>query len=42
VRTGIAPGNRKLSDWMPSQRLKYLTDEEIQALYAYLQTLRGT
>ena len=41
VRTGIAPGNRKLSEWMPSTRLKYLTDEEIQALYAYLQTLRG-
>jgi cytochrome c553 len=40
VRTGIAPGNRKLSDWMPSQRLQYLTDEEIQGLYAYLQTLR--
>ena len=40
VTTGIAPGNRKLSDWMPSQRLKYLTDEEIQALYDYIQTLR--
>lgn len=40
VRTGIAPGGRKLSDWMPSQRLQYLTDEEIQALRAYLQTLQ--
>ena len=40
VRTGIAPGNRKLSEWMPSRRLQYLTDEEIQALYAHLQTLR--
>ena len=40
VRTGIAPGNRKLSDWMPSKQLQYLTDEEIQALYAFLQTIR--
>ncbi len=40
VRTGIAPGNRKLSDWMPVPRLRYLTDEEIEALYAYIQTLR--
>ena len=40
VRTGIAPGGRHLSAWMPSQRLQYLTDEEIQALYAYLRTLQ--
>ena len=39
VRTGIAPGNRKLSAWMPSHRLQYMTDDEIQAVYAYLQTL---
>lgn len=38
VRTGIAPGNRKLSEWMPAKRLQYLTDDELQALYAYLQT----
>ena len=38
VRTGIAPGNRKLNPWMPAARLQYLTDDELQALYAYLQT----
>jgi cytochrome c553 len=36
----MAPGGRKLSNWMPSEQLQYLTDEEIQALYAYLQTLK--
>jgi mono/diheme cytochrome c family protein len=41
VRTGVAPGGRKLSPWMPSHRLQYLTDEEIEALWAYLQSLRG-
>jgi mono/diheme cytochrome c family protein len=40
VRTGIAPGNRKLDEWMPAKRLRYLTDAELQALYAYLQTLK--
>jgi cytochrome c553 len=40
VRAGMAPGGRKLSNWMPSEQLQYLTDEEIQALYAYLQTLK--
>lgn len=39
VRDGIAPGDRKLSPWMPSQRLKYLTDEEIHSLWLYIQTL---
>lgn len=40
VRTGIAPGNRKLSGWMPSPQLKHLTDEETRSLYEYIQTLR--
>jgi len=40
VRTGIAPGNRKLNEWMPAARLQYLTDEELRSLYAYLQTLQ--
>jgi cytochrome c553 len=41
VRTGVAPGGRQLGAWMPRHRLQYLTDEEIQALWAYLQSLRG-
>jgi mono/diheme cytochrome c family protein len=40
VRTGIAPGNRKLNEWMPARRLQYLTDDELEAVYAYLQTLK--
>ncbi len=40
VRTGIAPGSRKLSEWMPSKRLNYLTDPEIQSVYQYIQTLQ--
>jgi len=41
VRTGIAPGNRKLNEWMPAQRLQYLTQDELQARCAYLQTRAG-
>jgi cytochrome c553 len=41
LRTGVAPGRRQLGAWMPRHRLQYLTDEEIQALWAYLQSLRG-
>jgi mono/diheme cytochrome c family protein len=40
VRTGIAPDGRQLSEWMPAPRLKYLTDDEIQSLQAYLRTLQ--
>ncbi|MEO8140603.1 MAG: cytochrome c [Gemmatimonadota bacterium] len=40
LRTGMAPGNRRLNEWMPAFRLQYLSDEEIQALYAYLQSLK--
>jgi cytochrome c553 len=41
VRTGVAPGGRKLGEWMPWRRFQYLTDEEIQALWAHLQLLRA-
>lgn len=41
LRTGVAPGSRRLNEWMPSARLQYLTDDEIKALYAYLQTLKA-
>ncbi len=40
-RTGIAPGARTRNDWMPSARLRCLTDEEMVSRYACLQTLKA-
>ncbi len=40
VRTGVAPGERKLSPLMPSKDvLEHLSDVEIQALHEYLKTI---
>ena len=39
VRSGVAPGGRKLSEWMPSRFFAETTDVELQALHAYLKTL---
>jgi mono/diheme cytochrome c family protein len=40
VRTGIAPGGRVLTRYMPAKGiLEHLSDLEIEALYAYLKTL---
>lgn len=39
VRQGIAPGERKLSEEMPSLHFAHLTDVEVQALHSYLKTL---
>jgi len=39
VRTGVAPGGRRLSEWMPSRYFREMSDTELQALQAYLGTL---
>jgi mono/diheme cytochrome c family protein len=40
VRTGVAPGNRALGEWMPVQgQLEHLTDAEIAGVYAYIRSL---
>ena len=40
VRTGIAPGNRQLTDWMPWKAYAAFTDEEMTALYEYVKTIK--
>ena len=42
VRTGVAPGGRVLSEWMPSRFFREMTDTELQAIQAYLRTLPAT
>lgn len=39
VRTGVAPGGRKLSEWMPTRYFREMSDTELRALHAYLRTL---
>jgi cytochrome c553 len=40
LRDGVAPGGRALkTDYMPVRVTKFLTDEEISALYAYLRSV---
>jgi len=40
LRDGVVPGGRALkTDYMPVRVTKYLTDEEIGALYAYFRSL---
>ena len=39
VRTGVAPGGRRLSEWMPSRYFRDMSDTELQAVHAYLKTL---
>jgi hypothetical protein len=39
MRTGTTPSGRQLSDFMPSRSLAKMTDEELQALWRYLQSL---
>lgn len=40
LRTGIAPGERQLSDWMPWRLYATFTDEELRALHEYLKTIK--
>lgn len=41
MRTGVVPGGRRLTRWMPWQALGHLTDEELQAVHEYLKTLNA-
>lgn len=40
LRTGVAPGERQLSDWMPWKLYANFTDEELRALHEYLKTIK--
>ena len=40
IRTGVAPGGRELSDWMPWKKFAMLPDEDLIALHEYLKTLK--
>lgn len=40
LRTGVAPGERQLSDWMPWKLYARFTDEELRALHEYLKTIK--
>jgi hypothetical protein len=37
MRQGITPGGRQLSDFMPWKTLGQLSDEELRAVWLYLQ-----
>lgn len=39
MRTGVVPGGRQLSNWMPWQFFRHFTDEEIAAVHEYLKTI---
>jgi cytochrome c553 len=39
LRTGVVPGGRKLTEWMPWQYFTAFTDEELRALHEYMKTL---
>ena len=42
IRTGVRPDGRTISTVMPWQRMKGLTDTELEAMWKYLQTLTAT
>jgi mono/diheme cytochrome c family protein len=39
LRQGVAPGGRRMSEWMPSDGFRHFTDDEVRALYLHLQSL---
>jgi len=39
IRTGITPGDHQLSKYMPWKTYKLFTDDELKAIYLYLQSL---
>jgi mono/diheme cytochrome c family protein len=41
LRTGVAPGGRQLSDYMPWKEYGKMTDNELKAVWAYLRSLPG-
>ena len=42
IRTGVRPDGRILSAVMPWSDMKYLTDDELRAMWMYLQTVPAT
>ena len=40
LRTGVAPGGRQLTDWMPWKWYAMFTDEELRALHEYVRTIK--
>lgn len=40
LRTGVAPGGRQLTDWMPWKWYAKFTDEELRALHEYVKTIK--
>lgn len=40
LRTGVAPGGRQLTDWMPWKLYAKFTDEELRALHEYVKTIK--
>ena len=40
MRTGVAPGERQLTDWMPWKMYARFTDDELTALHEYVKTIR--
>ena len=39
IRTGVAPSGHQLSDHMPWKDYRFMTDDELKAIYIYLQSL---
>jgi TRAP-type mannitol/chloroaromatic compound transport system permease large subunit len=39
MRTGITPNSRKLNDFMPWRYFGQMTDEELKAIFLFLQSL---
>jgi cytochrome c553 len=40
MRTGVAPGERQLTDWMPWKMYAMFTDDELTALHEFVKTIR--
>ena len=39
IRTGVTPGGKQLIDFMPWKYFGQMTDEELSAVWMYLQSL---
>lgn len=40
LRTGVAPGGRQLTHWMPWKAYAQFTDDELTALHEYIKTIK--
>lgn len=39
IRTGMHPSGRQILDYMPWEYFRHITDTELSAIWAYLQSL---